>query len=237
MASTAMHVGVGAASASSRLASHAGCGGSLCSGSRSLTSTDWPGRMLPASMSDGVSSLTSCRPSCCDEQLGRRLARDGHSAAQLRGIDPRARVLASIVGASRCRFVGLGPMTKPMTEPMTCGHGLAPGSPCYCTPLSPAVCVTTPPPRCDSVRWSCSPWGWLSISRGNPGPVVRSWEVEVEKEGREEEQTATAKTKADDRSVRLGWCAWTRRVTAKAIGTGVTGGRVGAVGQHGGGGR
>ena len=79
--------------------------------------------------------------------------------------------------------------------------------------------------------------GMAEHQQGEPGAVVRSWEVEVEKEGRAEEKTATAKTKADDRGVRLGWCAWTRRVTAKAIGTGVTGGRVGAVGQHGGGGR
>ena len=75
-------------------------------------------------------------------------------------------------GVPPARVRALRPMTKPMTEPMTCGHGLAPGSPCYCAPLPPAACVTTPSPRCDSMSWSSSPLGWLSISRGNPGPAA-----------------------------------------------------------------
>jgi hypothetical protein len=64
------------------------------------------------------------------------------------------------------------PITKPITKPITVGDGPAPGCPCKCTPFSPAVCLTTPPPRCDEWWWSSSPWGWLSISRGNPGPEL-----------------------------------------------------------------
>jgi hypothetical protein len=97
-------------------------------------------------------------------------------------------------------------------------EALAPGSPCKCTPLSPACYLTTPPPRCDSVWWSGSPWGWLSISRGIPGLAVNLEEVDVEKkERKEEDKTATAETKADDRGLRLEGCAWTRNVIATAI--------------------
>jgi hypothetical protein len=48
------------------------------------------------------------------------------------------------------------------------------------------------------MRWSGSPWGWLSISRGNPGPDVCLGEVDVEKRGRRKKaRTTTAMTKAE----------------------------------------
>jgi len=54
------------------------------------------------------------------------------------------------------------------------------------------------------------------MSRGNPGPAVSPWEVELEKERKKKE--ATAKTKAVDTGVRLGGRAWTRNVLATEIG-------------------
>lgn len=124
--------------------------------------------------------------------------------------------------AVRMAVQGLDAVSRPVKGLHKVRRGLIadeasiPGFPCKCTPLSPAPCLTTPSPRCDSMRWSGSAWGWLSISRGNPGPAVSPWEVEVEK-GRKKKE-ATAKTKAVDTAFRLGECAWTRNVLATTIG-------------------
>jgi hypothetical protein len=67
------------------------------------------------------------------------------------------------------------PVTQPVTEPVTFGDRPAPGSPCKSTPNSPAAVATTRPPRLRrdlELGWSQRPWGWLSISRGNPGPAA-----------------------------------------------------------------
>ena len=103
------------------------------------------------------------------------------------------------------RAILLEGLSKGLREGLLCDEALATGSPCKCTPLSPACYPTTPSPRCDSMRWSGSPWGWLSISRGNPGPEVSPVEVDVERRGRRQKaRTTTAMTKAEDTGLCFG---------------------------------
>jgi hypothetical protein len=112
------------------------------------------------------------------------------------------------------------PSTEPSTKPITFGDGPAPGCPCRCTPNSLAACMTTPPPRCDEWWWSCSPWGWLSISRGNPGPEVISRSAaggSEERIWRKEKLQNSSQDEARNRGLRLGGCACRRNVIATAI--------------------
>ena len=98
-----------------------------------------------------------------------------------------------------------GPVTEPVTEPVTFGDRPAPGSPCKCTPISPAAFATTRPPRLRrDFGWSQSPSGWLSISRGIPGPAAA-----VSLTTRDEwcRDSNTSQDEARDRGLRLGECA------------------------------
>lgn len=114
----------------------------------------------------------------------------------------------------------LVPSTEPSTEPITFGDGPAPGCPCKCTPMSPAACLTTRPPRCEWFGWSDRPWGWLSISRGNPGPGVVSRSVVGASERRNVRKEKLQNSNQDEartRGLRLGECACRRKVIASAI--------------------
>ncbi len=62
----------------------------------------------------------------------------------------------------------VAPRTKPRTEPRNVFPGLAPGCPCKCTPLSPAVCMTTLPPRC-CVMVVMQSLGVAEHQQGQPG--------------------------------------------------------------------
>ena len=61
------------------------------------------------------------------------------------------------------------PRTKPRTEPRNVFPGSAPGCPCKCTPLAPAGCMTTRPPRCSAVRVVMQSLGVAEHQQGQPG--------------------------------------------------------------------
>ena len=113
-----------------------------------------------------------------------------------------------------------GPVTEPVTEPVTFGDRPAPGSPCKCTPISPAAFATTRPPRLRRYfGWSQSPWGWLSISRGNPGPAAAVQISSRDECWRERKNNNNnSQDEARNRGLRLGECACRRKVIAYAIG-------------------
>jgi len=119
-----------------------------------------------------------------------------------------------------CLLVASEPMTKPMSKPMTVGHGPAPGSACKCTPNSPAAYATTPPPRCDELGWSHSPWGWLSISRQNPVPEAGSHEEVgvLQEQSEDKKKQQQQQDEARNRGLRLRECARRAQVIASAIG-------------------
>ena len=72
--------------------------------------------------------------------------------------------------AGRCRRGGrLVTRTKPRTEPRNVFPGSAPGCPCKCTPLAPAGCMTTRPPRCSKVRVVMQSLGVAEHQQGQPG--------------------------------------------------------------------
>lgn len=64
---------------------------------------------------------------------------------------------------------GCVPRTKPRTEPRIVFPGSAPGCPCKCTPLAPAICMTTRPPRCSKVRVVMQSLGVAEHQQGQPG--------------------------------------------------------------------
>lgn len=113
-----------------------------------------------------------------------------------------------------------GPVTEPVTEPVTFGDRPAPGSPCKCTPNSPAAFATTRPPRLRRYfGWSQRPWGWLSISRGNPGPALAVQISSSDECWRERKNNNNnSQDEARNRGLRLGGCARRAQVIAFAIG-------------------
>ena len=64
--------------------------------------------------------------------------------------------------------------TKPRTEPRNVFPVSAPGCPCKCTPLAPAVCMTTRPPRCSKVRVVMQSLGVAEHQQGQPGAESNS---------------------------------------------------------------
>src|SRR5205085_7136933 len=103
----------------------------------------------------------------------------------------------------------------------TFGDRPAPGSPCKCTPNSPAAFATTRPPRLRRYfGWSQRPWGWLSTGRGNPGPAlaVRTGSRNECWRERKNSNNNSSQDEARNRGLRLGECAWWRKVIAYAIG-------------------
>ena len=160
---------------------------------------------------DRVDGLRAARESARKEHRQTGLAPCGHRAA--RTAHPRSRGRGAGFGVrGSLSVVRSQPETKRWTEPETFGLGPAPGSPCKRTPWTPAACLTTPPPRCDSVRWSSSPSGRLSISRKTPGPAASSVKTEVEKTEKKEEVATT------NLGVRIGGRDRARKVIAYAIG-------------------
>lgn len=111
-------------------------------------------------------------------------------------------------------------LSKPLPKPLPFGEGPAPDPPCKCTPNSPAACLTTPPPRCDELGWSSRPWGWLGISRGDPGPVVAGLvrDGHQKRNQREEKNNNNnSQDEARNRGLRLEGNACGRRVIASAM--------------------
>ena len=86
-------------------------------------------------------------------------------------------------------------MTKPMTAPMTCGHGPAPDSPCKCTPQSPAACLTTPSPRCDFDEVVKQSLG-MEHQQGESGAGIQCSESWYPSDNKDQEEAATTETTA-----------------------------------------
>jgi hypothetical protein len=112
------------------------------------------------------------------------------------------------------------PPTVPPRPPLR--GGLGPGTPRKCTPSSPAAVATTRPPRLRRYfGWSQRSWGWLSISRGIPGPDLVSDDQASSRWFRgsinEHATTTTDKTKAESRGLRLGESAYPVQGFAGAI--------------------
>ena len=56
--------------------------------------------------------------------------------------------------------------------PVDASGGLGPGFPLQMHAFVPGGLPDHPSPRCDSMRWSGSPWEWLSNEQGEPGTAA-----------------------------------------------------------------
>jgi hypothetical protein len=119
---------------------------------------------------------------------------------------------AGAAGAARQRCL---PSSTPSSKPSSCATGPAPGTPRKCTPLAPAVCLTTLPPRCCVMVVKQSS-GAVEDQWGEPGAGTAG--VQHCGSGGEDRTnkttTTTAKPEADNRGFRLGECAGSRNVIA-----------------------
>ena len=131
--------------------------------------------------------------------------------------------------AGRCRRGGwVLTRTKRRTQPRNVLPGSAPGCPCKCTPLAPADCMTTRPPRCSKVRVVMQPLGVAEHQQGQPGAESSCRRGhEFREEGGEDRAGWAAGSAADRRAANGTWPLERRREErfVVAVVRGVLGGR------------
>ena len=114
------------------------------------------------------------------------------------------------------RWLLVGPLSKPLSNPLIFEEGPAPGSPRKTRCSGPAACLTTLPPRCCVMVVKQSS-GAVGDQRGDPGAGTGAVQ-DCGSGGENRTTTTTAKPQADSRGVGLGECAGWRDVIADAIG-------------------